>query len=324
MFIRTTKTILLGLVAAGLTTWQPAIAGFSQGDCVTMAGEEVFRTASADGFTGQHRAWLAQDALDNALVAASDRSPAAVLVARENGAITVTLDGRRFATVDANSAQSAGMTTGELAEKWAQSVRDFLSDQDRTALYVATLKNENRIQANIALTERTFFVPAGMTFEISLNTALPADTCKLGDAVEGTIDKDVIVGNYAIPAGTIAIGEVCLAKSDEPDSFSIRFSSLRTPNGTILPIDAVCMSEALVSSHGPHEVCTYAIPSGMAIGVPQVSGRIPAGIGIGCLETDGRNVLVFNKTTGGLTAGTAMNVQFQTVSRVAVIMRPSM
>jgi hypothetical protein len=291
---------------------------------VTLAGQNAFQMASAGGLTGEHRAWLTQDALDNALVAASDTSPAAVRVCRENGAITLTLDGRKFATVDAKSAEDAGTTVAALADTWAQSVRDFLSDQNRASTYIGTLKNENRIQANIAMTERTFYAPAGLTFPITLNEGITPATCKIGDAVEGTIQKDVMMGGYAIPAGTIVIGELSAGKADEPESFSIRFSSLRTATGTIMPIDAVCLAEAIVSSEGPHRVCTYAIPSGMANGIPQVAARIPAGIGIGALETDGRNLLVLNKTTGGLVVGSAVSVQFETPSRVAVIMRQSM
>jgi hypothetical protein len=324
MIIRKSKTVLLGIVAAGLTTWQPALAGFSQGDSVTLGGQAIFRMADSGGMTGVHRAWLAQDALDNALVAASDRSPAAISVGRENGAITVSLDGRKFATADANSASLAGTTAGALAENWAQSVRDFLSDQSRTTTYLETLKSENRISANIALRERTFYAPAGMQFPISLRTGISTSTCKVGDAVEGTIDNDVLLGNYVIPAGTTVLGEVCLARSGQPDSFTIRFNELRTANGTVVPIDAICLDGASVSAVGPHRVCTYRIPSGMANGVPQVAGRIPAGIGVGALDTDGTNVLVFDKTAGELAAGSLMSVQFAAVSRVAVVMRQSM
>ena len=324
MIIRKPKTILLGIVVAGLTTWQPANAGFSLGDSVTMAGQPVFQLAAADGLTGQRRAWISQDALDNALIAASDRSPAAVQVGRENGAITLTLDGRRFATVDAASANNAGMPVEALAEKWAQSVRNFLSDSDRATLYTESLKNANQIKADIAVLERTFYAPAGLTFPITLSAAITTGTCQLGDPVEGVIDNDVLLGHYAIPAGSVVLGEVCLAPANETDSFSIRFHSLRTPNGTMLPIDAVCLSESLISCKGPHDVCTYALPSGMANGNPRVAGRIPAGIGVGALDTDGRNVLVFNKTTGTLAEGSPMFVQFETVSRVATITRQSM
>jgi hypothetical protein len=324
MIIRKTKTILLGIVAAGLTTWQPAFAGFSQGDSVTLDGQPMFEMAASDGMSGEHRAWLTQDALDNALVAASDRSPAAVTVSRENGAITLMLDGRKFATVDANSANRAGTTAGALADNWAQSVSRFLSDSDRTATYLATLKSANRIQANIALRERTFYAPAGLKFQIFLTTAITTGTCKVGDAVEGTIDTDVSMGNYVIPAGTAVLGEVCLAKAGEPDSFTIRFNELRTTNGTVVPIDALCLDAASISGVGPHRVCTYALPSGMANGFPQVAGRIPAGIGIGVLDNGGSNMLVFKKTTGTFAAGRPMFVEFEKVSRIVVVMRQTM
>lgn len=324
MIIRKGKTILLGVVAAGLSTWQPANAGFSQGDTVTLGGQPAFEMAAADGFSGEHRAWLAQDALDNALVAASDRSPAAVAVARENGAVVLTLSGCRFATVDSNSASVAGLTPDALADKWAGSVRNFLSDQSRTDAYVATLKNENRIHANVALLERTFYAPVGFTFPISLTSALTTETCAAGDVVEGTIDKDVMMGHYAIPAGSVVTGEVCLAKAGEPGNFNIRFQSLRTPDGKTVSIDAVCLAESLILSQGPHRVCTYAIPSGMANGIPEVAGRVPAGIGIGTLDTGGSNILVFNKTMGILTAGRPMFVEFEKASKVVVIMRQTM
>jgi len=324
MILRKPKTILLGIVSAALTAWQPAMAGFSQGNSVTLGGKPIFQMASAGGFSAEHRAWLTQDALDNALVAAADRSPAAVTVARANGAIAVMLDGRKVATVDANSANDAGMSVGALADKWAQSLKDFLADQNGTALYLATLKDENDVAGKLALIEKRVYAPAGFSLPISLSTEIISSTCKVGDSVQGAIDSDVVMGNYVIPAGTVALGELFLANPDRTSDFSVRFTSLRTPNGTIVPIDGVCTQEALILSQGPHRVCTYAIPSGMANGMPDIAGRVPAAIGVGTLDSNERSFLVFTNTSGRLAAGTLMNLQLENVTRVAVVMRHTM
>jgi hypothetical protein len=142
--------------------------------------------------------------------------------------------------------------------------------------------------------------------------------------VQGVIDTDVAMGNYVIPSGTVALGELFLASPDRLSDFSIRFTSLRTPNGTIVPIDGVCTAEALVLSKGPHRVCTYAIPSGQANGMPDIAGRVPAGIGVGTLESDKRSYLVFTNASGTLAEGTLMNLQFEDVTRVAAVMRHTM
>src|SRR5687767_3681171 len=102
MSIRKLRPFLVGLAVVGLATSQSAYAGFSNGEIVTMGGDTVFQiVGDAGGFTAAHRAWQTQDALDNALVLAQDRSPGAVTVGRENGAVIVLLDGRRVATADA-------------------------------------------------------------------------------------------------------------------------------------------------------------------------------------------------------------------------------
>ncbi|MBX9723214.1 MAG: hypothetical protein K2X81_17555, partial [Candidatus Obscuribacterales bacterium] len=96
-----TKLAMLGLAVLALLPISPAFAGFSDGNNVTMGGGTVFTfLAGAEGFTSAHRAWMTQDALDNALVLAQDRSPGAVTVSHQNNAIVVLLDGRLVATAD--------------------------------------------------------------------------------------------------------------------------------------------------------------------------------------------------------------------------------
>jgi len=62
MTIKLSKTLMLGLCLSGLSGLsglvgcQAAWAGFAKGDSVTMGGQAVFQMASADGYSGEHRA----------------------------------------------------------------------------------------------------------------------------------------------------------------------------------------------------------------------------------------------------------------------------
>jgi hypothetical protein len=310
------RTTLLAALAAVSMAWQPVNAGFSNGDEVTLAGESMFRMASAGGFGGEHRAWMTQDALDNALVLANDRSPASLTVSRENGAVVLVLDGRTIATVDSGSAAREGLTVDELAQKWAQSIKDFLSNEEQTEAYVATLKNKNAIQASIALVERKMYAPAGMTFPITLSTLIISSDARAGDEISATIDRDIPMGHYVIPSGSTVLGELVDRGND---NLAIHFSSLHTVNGTVLPIDAMVMKT--VRGAPPHTVCTYAVPSGMANDNPLVSGRIPAGIGIGTNEEWTSNILVFHPGTENMVIGSPMILELKKVTQVAVVMR---
>jgi hypothetical protein len=318
--IRKSQIMLLSFAALSVVIGQPARAGFSSGDAVTLGGQPAFTMAgSAGGYTADHRAWLAQDALDNALVLSANRSPDAVTVGRENGAITVLLDGRRVATADANSAQLANMTAEQLAQSWAQSIKNFLSDSDRTEKYVATLKRDHSVQASVLVAERTFYAPSGMTIPVSLTQLLSCKTVSAGDQVEAKLDADFPLGNYMIPAGSVVTGMVC---EPQPNNFSISFSSICTPNGTLLPINAEATDEFVIGSLGPHCVSTYVIPSGMANGMPLVAGRVPARIGIGTSPSGSSlDVLVFHRNSNDLAVGRPMNVVFEKVTQVAVVMR---
>lgn len=311
------KMAAMGLLAAMIVSCAPANAGFANGDSVTMGGASVFEMADAGGFTGKHRAWLAQDALDNALVLAGSLSPSAVTVGRENGAVIISLDGRRFATVDGNSADQASLTVDQLADKWSNSVKGFLSDTGRTNTYVASLRDGHRVESTVVKVERTMYAPAGMSFQVKLSKALNGQTIKNGDLVEGTVSSDVPLGRYVIPAGSIVSGVVV---EGEQDNFGIRFISIKGTDGRVYPIESIITDQFVFTSQGAHNVCTYAIPSGMANGVPLVAGRIPANIGVGTREGSETNALVFHKNTAdSFIAGKILFLQLETTAPIAVV-----
>jgi hypothetical protein len=244
-----------------------------------------------------------------------------VTVGRENGAIVVLLDGRRIATADAVSAGLENMPVEQLAQKWADSIKGFLSDTDRTAAYVATLIKEQKVHSSVLVAERTLFLPAGFSFPITLTTALSGDSVKAGDRVEALVGCDAPLGSYAISSGSVLIGEVC---EDLNHNFGIHFSSMRTPNGTLVTINATVMDDHIVGVAGPHLVATQVIPAGSANGRPYVDCRVPAGIAVGTISEGERHLFAFRRDSGIIASGRPLNVVFEVVTPVAVVMRDSM
>ena len=316
--------LVIAVSAIGMLA-SPAWAGFAQGNNVTMGGQPVFSIAgSAGGFSPDHRAWLTQDALDNALVLAYDKSPAAVSVGRENGAIVVRLDGRRVATADENSANLEGMSAQALADKWASGIKNFLTDSSRTTAYVGELTGRNPINAQVAVIERRLYAPPGTVLPIAFATQISSETIKVGDSIEGTLTQDVAFGNYVIPAGAKVVG---LVNESAPGDYTIALNTLITPNGTQLPIVATVTGEMLSGALGPHLVATEGIPYGVRPvyqGMVETACRIPAQIGIGTFGGKGDQLVLRRGTNIIIVAGAPMAAVFESPTPVAVVLRTSM
>lgn len=314
--------LMVAASALSLLSAAPAWAGFAQGNSVTLGGQPVFTiSASAHGFSPDHRAWITQDRLDNALVLAGNKGASAVTVSGEH----VYLDGRLIATADKHSANLDGTSPNALAQKWADGIRSFLSDSARTSAYVAELTGANPINAQVAILERRIYAPPGTVLPVAFTTAISSETVKAGDRVEGTLTKEVAFGQYMIPAGSGVIGVV---SEDQPGHFSIAFNTLRTPNGTLLPIVANLSGAFMSDSFGPHPVATEKMPYGIELvyqGSRETACRLPATIGIGTLGGGVGERLVLRRGTGlVIAAGTPMSVVFDTPQQVAVVLRPAM
>src|SRR5437763_17115885 len=90
---------------------------------VKLAGRTVFvNHAAAGGMSADARAEAIQRNLDNALVAASDRSAASVKIVYVKGTPVITLGGYQVVTVDAGNAKTAGTTPAILAQRWANNL----------------------------------------------------------------------------------------------------------------------------------------------------------------------------------------------------------
>ncbi|MBX9570274.1 MAG: hypothetical protein K2X77_15350 [Candidatus Obscuribacterales bacterium] len=309
-----TKIIVASLAGVILSAVSPVLAQFHQGTSVTMGNSPIFTiTTSYGGYSASHRAWLAQDALDNALVVANNKGPDAVAVGRMNGAWIVTLDGRKVATASSEAE----------ANEWSSAIKGFLSDSARTSSYLATLTGKNPVGANIALIERKLYAPAGLAMKVRLVKDLNPDQLQSVELVEAVVVEDVPMGGFVIPANSTVIGDVT---KDESGAYAIRFTSLRTPTGTEVPINVAINSEFLVTSESPHPVCTYVIPSGEANGMPNIIGRVPASVGIGTRSgTAGlRTALLLSPGDPVILSSQPMTLLFQEATPVAVINRTAM
>jgi hypothetical protein len=210
--------------------------------------------ANAAGLTAAERAAIVQKNLDNALIAAKDRSPNAVRVVVMNRNPVVTLDNFYVVTADGNSAARADMTQMQLAEKWAESLRLCLGDKVALNSYLEMLTGKFAEKSKTAGGTRgdIAIAPYGMTFPVVLATPLCAATAKFGDPVEAVIRTDVpfepAFTTY-LPAGTKALGELVYARNYVPNNYGGRnaltpwFHSLRTPDGKDIPIDAYIIGD---------------------------------------------------------------------------------
>ncbi len=122
-----------------LFAWSPMAAVAADGS-VRIAGQTVFENKVASGgMSVEQRAETIQKNLDNALVAAKDRSAGAVSIVYVKGVPVITLGGYQVVTVDGDNARLAGTTPAVLAQRWADALKRSLGDQSSVDSYVAQL-----------------------------------------------------------------------------------------------------------------------------------------------------------------------------------------
>jgi len=309
------KTFRQIAATVGLTamTGSAAFAGFNQGDSVTFNGQPVFSIkGSAGGFLPEKRAWQAQDALDNALFVSQNPGPNCVSAIKRNGAFTLELGGHYIATADENSANAEGLSPDNLADKWANQLRDALSDSQKTQDYIATLKTPNQLEGSKIAFERTIFAPEGTALPVSFNQALEASSLTPGQSISGKVIQNVPVGNYFIPANSVLLGNVI---ESQPGIYQVRINTLRTPSGTVMPLNAVLSGTRYQAiSAAPHPVATIGMPANSTTGT-----RVPALIGLGT-GSGAVTAMVLSKDNGcSIACGQTATVTLEKVSSVAVV-----
>ena len=137
-------------------------------------------------------------------------------------------------------------------------------------------------------------VGANSVIGLRMSTTLSSETAVVKDTVEARVSRDVFVGDQvAVPAGSVAVGSVTLVDQGGrlrgPARLSVRFHTLRLPNGTNVEIDSDPVSRE-GNSPGDESVAT--------IGGSAIGGAIVGGVLGGV-----RGVIVGG--TAGAGAGTA-------------------
>ncbi|MBX9771973.1 MAG: hypothetical protein K2X29_11405 [Candidatus Obscuribacterales bacterium] len=143
--------ILSVAIALSQTLAFAPLSAFAADGSVRVAGQVVINNKSAGGgMTADQRTDAIQRNLDNALVAAKNRTPQSVDIVYVKGLPVVTLDGYQIVTVDDANAKAAGTTPALLAKKWADGIRHVLVDTGSVESYVAQLSGDYRASAPAA------------------------------------------------------------------------------------------------------------------------------------------------------------------------------
>jgi hypothetical protein len=135
--------LIAGALVLSQTLLVTPLAVLAASADVQIAGVPVITSRVAvGGLSPEARAEAIQKNLDNALVAAKDRTPGSVNITYVKGIPVITLGGYRIVEVNAADAKAAGTTPALLAKKWADALRNTLVDQASTDSYVSQLTGE--------------------------------------------------------------------------------------------------------------------------------------------------------------------------------------
>ncbi len=136
------RSVLAGALLLSQSICLYPLAAMAADNDIHVAGQSIFSVPAAGGLTADKRAAIVQQNLDNALVAAKDRTPSAVNITYVKGIPVITLGGYQVVTVDGASAKSVGSSPALLAKKWADSLRESMRDQASIQSYVGQLSGD--------------------------------------------------------------------------------------------------------------------------------------------------------------------------------------
>ncbi len=137
------RTLIAGALVLSQTLFLTPLTAFAADSTVRIAGQAVITNVAGSGsMTAVKRAETVQQNLDNALVAAKDKSPASVNIQYVKGLPVITLGGYQVVTVDSGDAKANGTTPAVLAKKWADGIRNMLRDQHSIDSYVAQISGD--------------------------------------------------------------------------------------------------------------------------------------------------------------------------------------
>jgi hypothetical protein len=230
------------------------VASVALADPIRVAGKQAFNISYGSGsMSATQRAATIQKNVENALVAANDRSPASVSITYVNKQPVLTLGGFYVASVDEATARRMGTTAGSLAQQWASGLKAALANQTAVESYISQLTGSGRApEVGTSSNESgsfsfyrhgsVIYIPAGMTMPISLSTGLSSESSRSGDPVQATLTQPLVLGQSEIPANSLLLGQVTEAEPGARMSHSgqlgVKFNTLQLPNGSRVPINA--------------------------------------------------------------------------------------
>jgi hypothetical protein len=298
------NSLIVGaLLACQTFAFIPAMAADNE---IRVAGQSIFSVPAAGGMTADKRAQIIQQNLDNALVAAKDKGPAAVNITYVKGIPVITMGGYQVVTVDSTSAKGLNTSPALLAKRWADSLRESLKDQASIQSYVAQLSGDYASSAPAPTTNaapqpnygntsynppqntqpqpnnygqsgyqqpmsyqgqmqrygqppqqqqqqpnyggtpsyqgRVTFAPTGLIIPITLSSGISTTVAKPGDIVQAAVSQTIMLGDSAIPVGSVIMGTITDAQAGKmlgrTGELGIKFNRLRTPDGIETPISA--------------------------------------------------------------------------------------
>lgn len=267
------RSIVAATLIIGQALSMPLLPAFAADSNVTLAGNAVMTDiATVGSWSSSKRAEQIQNNLDNALVAAGDKSPAAVSVTYVKGSPVITLGGYQVATVDAASAKAAGTTTALLAKRWADNLRQALVDQASVEAYVGQISGTYQASAPSVIPSapapnvtpsrqpqgqpqyqppqmqgRVVYAPAGLVIPATLQTSIATEVAKPGDMIQAQVSQAVILGETQIPQGSVLLGTIVDASAGRmlgrTGALEIKFNRLRTMDGQEIPLTAHIMGK---------------------------------------------------------------------------------
>lgn len=146
---------------------------------------------------------------------------------------------------------------------------------------------------------RITYVPAGMVIPVRLETAISSTVAKPGDMVIAKTTESIDLGNGSLPAGTQLRGQITDAADGawmgKSGRVSMKFTSIRTPNGAQTPITAhisgrVGKYEDRGSNNFHGENTNTKVKKALVSTAIGAGGGATVGIAIGAIAGGGRGV----------------------------------
>jgi hypothetical protein len=242
------------LVASVFSLLSYVVALPALADPIKVAGKQAFNVPFGTGsITASQRTVTIQKNIENALVAASDRSPTSVSITYVNKQPVLTLGGFYVASIDDATAKRMGLTPAALAQQWSQGLKSALVNQAAVNNYIAQLTGTGRAP-DVGTTSNesgsfTFYrhgsviyIPSGMTMPIVLSTSLSSEFARSGDPIQATLSQPLVLGESEIPANSLLLGQVTEsvpgARMSHSGQLGVKFNTLQLPNGSRVPINA--------------------------------------------------------------------------------------